>query len=107
MNLLTTCRACLLMQCHLAANVRRNNPPCENGLIVRECAIVVTDIRLLAQGDMRYWIQAARETDDADWALFEAVKTEPGFAPPTLRSLSADGLLALGGYGVALVSIKT
>jgi hypothetical protein len=33
--------------------------------------------------------------------------TEPGFAPPTLRSLSADGLLALGGYGVALVSIKT
>ena len=70
------------MQGHLAANVRRNNPPHENGLIVRECAIVATDIRLLAQGDMRYWIQAAKETDDADWALFEAVKTEPGFAPP-------------------------
>ena len=32
---------------------------------------------------------------------------EPGFEPPTLRGLSADGLLALGGYGVALVSIKT
>ena len=35
------------------------------------------------------------------------LRPNPRFAPPTQRRLSADGSLALGGYGVALVSMKT
>ena len=77
------------MQTHLAGSARRSGKPKEDNLIVRPSAVVATDLDLLAREDSRYWVQGVDDVDEADWALFEALKEEPGFKPPLMVNLRA------------------
>ena len=66
----------------MRSNIRRDAPFSGNNLIVRPCAVIVTEIGLLAQGRNVIWVQDAAELDEGDWSLFESLKRDSTFTPP-------------------------
>merc|ERR1711957_771551 len=45
--------------------------------------------------------------DDEVFLAIEVTNNEPGFLPPANRSLNSDGVLTLGPYGIALVTMPS
>jgi hypothetical protein len=66
----------------LRSNVRRGAPFSGDNLIIRPCAVIVTEIGLLAQGRNVIWVQDASELDEGDWVLYESLKNDSTFKPP-------------------------